>query len=140
VSSVLGVQVGDTCEFSKEVVEQDIIDFARTSGDNQPLHLDQDFAAKTRFGGRIAHGMLSAGYISALLGTRLAPNAIAIYLSQSLRFLRPVKVGDTVTVRGEVTAIDAEKRQVTVQTDCFNQDDKPVVTGEAVVMLDEVTK
>jgi 3-hydroxybutyryl-CoA dehydratase len=140
MSEVLGVKAGDVCEFSKEVVEQDIVDFARVSGDSQPLHLDEDFAAKSRFGGRIAHGMLSAGYISALLGTRLAPDAIAIYLSQSLRFLRPVKIGDTVTVRGEVRAVDPEKRTVTVQTDCFNQDGKPVVTGEAVVMLDEVAK
>lgn len=137
MSDVLGVKVGDTCEFSKEVVEQDIIDFSRVSGDSQPLHLDEDFAAKTRFGGRIAHGMLSAGYISALLGTRLAPGAIAIYLSQSLRFLRPVKIGDTITVRGEVKEVDAEKRFVTVQTDCFNQEGKPVISGEAVVMLDE---
>lgn len=137
MSDVLGVKVGDTCEFSKEVVEQDIIDFSRVSGDSQPLHLDEDFAAKTRFGGRIAHGMLSAGYISALLGTRLAPEAIAIYLSQSLRFLRPVKIGDTITVRGEVKEVDAEKRFVTVQTDCFNQEGKPVISGEAVVMLDE---
>ncbi|HET9201041.1 MAG TPA: MaoC family dehydratase [Dehalococcoidia bacterium] len=140
MSDVLGVKVGDTCEFSKEVVEQDIIDFSRVSGDSQPLHLDEDFAAKTRFGGRIAHGMLSAGYISALLGTRLAPEAIAIYLSQSLRFLRPVKIGDTITVRGEVKEVDAEKRFVTVQTDCFNQEGKPVISGEAVVMLDEAPR
>lgn len=140
MSEVLGVQVGDVCEFSREVVEQDIVDFARVSGDSQPLHLDEDFAAKSRFGGRIAHGMLSAGYISALLGTRLAPDAIAIYLSQSLRFLRPVKIGDTITVRGEVKSVDPEKRFVTVQTDCFNQEGKPVLSGEAVVMLDEVAK
>ncbi|MEX2236110.1 MAG: MaoC family dehydratase [Dehalococcoidia bacterium] len=135
---LLGLVVGDTREFSRQVGEQDLVDFARVSGDDQPLHLDPDFGKRTRFGGRIAHGMLSAGYISALLGTKLAPNAIAIYLSQSLRFVRPVRIGDTITVRGEVTAIDQEKRFVTVQTDCLNQEGKTVVTGEAVVMLDEV--
>jgi 3-hydroxybutyryl-CoA dehydratase len=133
-----GLAVGDVREFARKVTAADIEDFARVTGDNQPLHLDDEFAARTRFKSRIAHGMLSAGYISALLGTKLAPDTIAIYLSQSLRFLRPVKLGDTVTVRGEVKAIDTEKRFVSVQTDCFNQDGEAVVTGEAVVMLDEV--
>jgi 3-hydroxybutyryl-CoA dehydratase len=135
---VLGVNVGDTAEFTKTVSEQDIVDFARVTGDEQPLHLDDAHAAKTRFKRRIAHGMLSAGLISAALGTKLAPHATVVYLSQSLRFTRPVYPGDTVTARIEVTAIDPEKRFVTCSTDCLNQEGKPVLTGEATVLLDEL--
>ncbi|MPZ23875.1 MAG: (R)-hydratase [Dehalococcoidia bacterium] len=139
MTELYGVKIGDSHEMTRRVSEEDIQDFARVSGDDQPLHLDPDFAGKTRFKGRIAHGMLSAGYISAVIGTQLFPRGVAIYLSQQLRFLRPVKVGDTVTTRAEVKEIDAERRIVTLQTDCFNQDEKPVVTGEAAVMLDEVS-
>jgi len=137
--SILGVKVGDTAEVSKTVSEQDIVDFARVTGDEQPLHLDDSHAAKTRFKRRIAHGMLSAGLISAALGTKLAPQATVIYLSQSLRFLRPVYPGDTVTARVEVTAIDPEKRFVTCSTECVNQDGQSVLTGEATVLLDALS-
>ncbi len=136
MSDVLGVKVGDTAEFAKIVSEQDIVAFAEVTGDKQPLHLDEAYAAKTRFKRRLAHGMLSAGFISAALGTKLAPHATAIYLSQSLRFLRPVFPGDTITAKLEVTAIDAEKRFVTCKTECVNQDGQPVLTGEAQVLLD----
>ena len=108
------------------------------TGDKQPLHLDDSYAAKTRFKRRLAHGMLSAGLISAALGTKLAPHATVIYLSQSLRFQRPVFPGDTITAKIEVTAIDAEKRFVTCKTECLNQDGQPVLTGEAQVLLDPV--
>lgn len=134
--SVLGVKVGDTASFEKTVSDEDIVAFARVTGDEQPLHLDDAFAATTRFKRRIAHGMLSAGFISAALGTRLAPDAVVIYLSQSLRFLRPVYPGDTITAHLEVTAVDAEKSFVTCATECVNQDGTSVLTGEAVVMLD----
>ena len=87
---------------------------------------------------RIAHGMLSAGFISAALGTKLAPNCCVVYLSQSLRFLRPVKIGDTIKAVAYVKGIEHEKRQVTIETDCFNQKGDPVVKGEAVVLLDPV--
>jgi len=133
---VLGVKVGDTASFEKTVSEEDVVAFARVTGDEQPLHLDDSFAAKTRFKRRIAHGMLSAGFISAALGTRLAPDAIVIYLSQSLRFLRPVYPGDTITATLEVTSVDPEKRFVTCKTECVNQDGQPVLTGEATVLLD----
>jgi len=136
--SLLGIRVGDIAEFTKAVSETDIVAFAEVTGDNQPLHLDDAYAAKTRFKRRLAHGMLSAGFISAALGTKLAPHATVIYLSQSLRFLRPVFPGDTVTAKIEVTAIDAEKRFVTCKTECVNQDGKPVLTGEAQVLLDPV--
>ena len=136
--SVLGISVGDTASFEKQVTEDDIVAFARATGDEQPLHLDDAHAAKTRFKRRIAHGMLSAGYISAALGIKLAPHATVIYLNQSLRFLKPVFPGDTVTAKLEVTAIDAEKRFVTCSTECLNQDGDSVLTGEATVLLDEL--
>jgi 3-hydroxybutyryl-CoA dehydratase len=135
--NVLGIKVGDKASFSKAVTDQDIVAFANVTGDVNPLHLDEGYASKTRFKGRIAHGMLSAGYISAALGTKLAPNAVVVYMSQQLRFQRPVKIGDTITANCEVTAIQPERRFVTVKTDCVNQAGEEVVTGEAMVLLDE---
>ncbi len=134
--SVLGVKVGDTASFEKTVSEEDIVAFARATGDEQPLHLDDSYAAQTRFKRRVAHGMLSAGLISAALGTKLAPQATVVYLSQSLRFLRPVFPGDTVTAKLEVTSVDPERRFVTCSTECVNQDGESVLTGEARVLLD----
>ncbi len=137
--AVLGVKVGDRAEFEKMVTAEDEARFADCTGDMNPLHRDRDYAAKTRFGQCIAHGMLSAGFISAVLGTKLAPDCCVIYLSQSLRFLRPVKIGETIRAVAEVKGTDPEKRIVTVQTDCFNQDGEPVVKGEAVVLLDPLS-
>ena len=134
--SVLGVKVGDTASFEKTVTEEDIVSFANATGDQQPLHLDDAFAAKTRFKRRIAHGMLSAGLISAALGIKLAPHATVVYLSQTLRFLRPVFPGDTITAKLEVTAVDMERSFVTCSTECVNQDGTSVLTGEATVLLD----
>ena len=134
--TVLGVKVGDTASFTKTVSDEDIVAFARVTGDEQPLHLDDAFAAKTRFKRRVAHGMLSAGLISAALGTQLAPDAVVVYLSQSIRFLRPVFPGDTITAQLEVTSVDPEKRFVTCATECVNQDGTSVLTGDATVLLD----
>ncbi len=136
VEAVLGVKVGDRAEFEKMVTAEDVARFAECTGDTNPLHRDPDYAARTRFGQCIAHGMLSAGFISAVLGTKLAPDCCVIYLSQSLRFLRPVKIGETIRAVAEVKGTDVQKRMVTVQTDCFNQNGEPVVKGEAVVLLD----
>lgn len=130
------VQVGHKVTFSKTVTEDDVAGFARVSGDDQPLHLDDAFAARTRFKKRIAHGMLSAGFISAALGTRLAPGYVVIYLTQQLRFRLPVALGDTITADVEVTAIDETKNILTLRTDCLNQHGDAVVKGEATVMLD----
>jgi 3-hydroxybutyryl-CoA dehydratase len=135
---ILGVKVGDRAEFAKAVTSEDIALFAQVSGDTNPLHRDAEYAAKTRFGECIAHGMLTAGFISAALGTKLAPHCCVVYLSQSLRFLRPVKIGDTVKAVAFVKGIEPEKRIVTIETDCFNQNGDPVVKGEAVVLLDPV--
>jgi 3-hydroxybutyryl-CoA dehydratase len=134
--SDITIQVGDKAAFTKTVSQDDIVAFAKATGDDQPLHLDDAFAAKTRFGKRIAHGMLSAGFISAVLGTKLAPNNVVVYLSQQMRFRLPVAIGDTITAEAEVTAIDAEKRIVTVRSDCLNQNGEAVVKGEATVLLD----
>jgi 3-hydroxybutyryl-CoA dehydratase len=134
--SVVGVAPGHTAEFTKTVSDEDIAAFGTATGDEQPLHLDDAYAATTRFRRRIAHGMLSAGFISAALGTKLAPQATVIYLSQSLRFLRPVYPGDTVTAKLEVTSVEPDKRFVTCSTECVNQDGQTVVTGEATVLLD----
>lgn len=131
-------KVGDRAEFEKTVTAEDIDAFARVTGDTNPLHHDATYAAKTRFKEPIAHGMLNAGYISAVLGTKLAPSCCAVYVSQTLRFLRPVKVGDTIKAVAEVKGIEPEKRLYTIETDCFNQRGEPVVKGEAVVLLDPV--
>jgi 3-hydroxybutyryl-CoA dehydratase len=134
--SGLPVKVGDKATMTRTVTEDDVVMFARVTGDNQPLHLDEAWASKTRFKKRIAHGMLSAGFISAVLGTKLAPQAVVVYLSQQMRFRLPVAIGDTITAEAEVTALDEEKRIATVRTDCVNQNGEAVVKGEATVLLD----
>src|SRR6478609_5894253 len=126
------LSVGQSAQLVRTVTEADITAFADVTGDTNPVHLDADYAATTSFGERIAHGMLSAGYISAVLGTTL-PGPGAIYLSQSLAFKRPVKIGDEVTARVTVTAIDDAKARVTFATTCLVRG-KAVVDGEAVVM------
>jgi 3-hydroxybutyryl-CoA dehydratase len=131
-------RVGDRAEFEKTVTAEDIEAFARVTGDTNPLHRDAAYAAKTRFKEPIAHGMLSAGYISAVLGTKLAPSCCAVYVSQTLRFIRPVRIGDTIKAIAEVKGIEPEKRLYTIETDCFNQNGEPVVKGEAIVLLDPV--
>lgn len=135
--AVLGVEVGQKASFSKTVSEDDIAAFADITGDRNPLHLDGEYAARTRFKQRVAHGMISAGFVSAALGTKLAgPDVTVIYLSQNMRFQRPVFIGDTVTANVEVKSVDNEKRFVTVSTDCVNQEGESILTGEAVVLLD----
>ena len=133
----VSVHVGQQFTLSKTVTDQDIRDFAKISGDSQAVHLDMDYASKTRFGKRVAHGVITLSIVSAALGTRLAaPNETVIYVSQNLRFTRPVFVDDTVAVTLEVTAINTERRLVTVSTNCVNQRNEPLLTGEAVVLLD----
>lgn len=131
------VSIGQRASFTKTITEADISLFAGVTGDLNPLHVDKEFAKRTRFGERIAHGFLTAGLISAVLGTRL-PGPGSIYLSQSLTFQKPVKIGDTITAKVEVTAYHKEKRIVTLETKCLNQDSVVVLSGEAVVLLEEV--
>ena len=127
------LSLGQSVEISHVVTDADIRAFAAVSGDNNPVHLDEDYAAATPFKTRIAHGMLSAGYISAVLGTRL-PGPGAIYISQTMNFKRPVRIGDEVITRATVSAIDSEKARVTLATVC-EVAGKAVVEGEAVVMV-----
>ena len=127
------LEVGQTAEKRRTVTEADIAAFAGVTGDDNPLHLDEAYAAATPFKGRIAHGMLSAGYISAVLGTEL-PGPGAIYVSQTLNFRRPVRIGDAVTAEVKVAGIDAARGRVTFETACVVAG-KTVVDGEAVVMV-----
>lgn len=126
------LSIGQSEELTYTVTDEAIVKFAEVSGDDNPVHLDQAYAETTQFGGRIAHGMLSAGYISAVIGTRL-PGQGAIYLSQSLRFKRPVKIGDQVVAKATITGLDAERGRVTLETVC-TVGGKPVIEGEALVM------
>jgi 3-hydroxybutyryl-CoA dehydratase len=127
------LSVGQTAERTHVVGAADIEAFAAVSGDHNPVHMDEAFARTTAFGGRIAHGMLSAAYISAVLGNDL-PGPGAIYLSQSLRFRRPVKIGDPVVAKVTVKALDAAKGHATFETLCL-VNGKTVVDGEALIMV-----
>lgn len=124
---------GMSAVFSKTVTEADLLMFAGVSGDTNPLHLDEDFASRTMFASRIAHGMLTASLISTVLGTRL-PGPGAVYVSQNLRFLAPVRIGDTVVARAQVVDVVADKRRVRLATVCM-VGDKKVLDGEAVLMV-----
>ena len=118
---------------SRTVSEADILMFAGVSGDTNAVHLDQEFAASTMFGGRIAHGMLSAGLISAVFGTRL-PGPGSIYLSQTLKFKAPVKIGDTVVARVTVKELKTEKRRAVFSTVC-SVGSTVVLEGEAELLI-----
>lgn len=126
--------VGQSAALSKTVTEADVVAFAEITGDRNPVHLDAAVAAASQFGERIAHGMLTAGFISAVLAMEL-PGPGAVYLSQSLRFVRPVRFGDTVTTRVEVVEVLPTQRHLRLSTSCRNQQGKLVVDGEAVVLV-----
>lgn len=124
---------GMTASLERTVRQRDVARFAEVTGDRNPLHLDAEYAATTRFGEPIAHGILAAGYISAVIGTRL-PGLGTIYLSQELRFKGPVRIGDTVTARVTVTDIDHARRRVRLDTTCV-VGDRVVLEGEALVLV-----
>jgi 3-hydroxybutyryl-CoA dehydratase len=128
-------QVGQRATCRRAFSDEDVRAFAALSGDLNELHLDEVAAQRSRFGGRVVHGMLTASLISRLLGMDL-PGKGAIYLSQSLRFTAPVRIGDEVEAAVEVTAIDPVKRRLTLTTTVTGPDTKPVITGEALVMLE----
>ncbi len=125
--------VGMSAMFGKTVTEADIAAFAGVSGDTNPLHLHDGFAHTTRFGQRIAHGMLSGSFISTVVGTKL-PGPGSIYVSQTLSFTAPVSIGDTVTAICTITDINHERRRVTLKTQCLSGD-TVVIDGEAVVSV-----
>jgi 3-hydroxybutyryl-CoA dehydratase len=128
--SIRELKIGDSAQISKKIAETDINDFARVTGDFNPLHLDQAYAEKTIFKGRIAHGLLSMGLLSTILGNIL-PGHGTIYLSQEVKFLAPVRIGDTITARVEVIELLPEKNRAKFKTTCTNQDGKVVVDGVA---------
>jgi len=130
--SIDKLNVGQSARFSKTITETDIYLYAGISGDFNPAHVNEQYAAKTFFKTRIAHGMLTASFISTLIGTIL-PGPGSIYLRQELNFLAPVKIGDTVTAIAEVAEIIADKKRVRLKTWCINQDGTTVLDGEALV-------
>lgn len=129
------LHIGQQASFTKTVTESDVTTFASLIGDSNPIHVDAEHARKSRFGRRVAHGMFTAGLISAVLGNKL-PGPGAIYLSQQIEFIAPVFIGDTITTTVEVTAWRGEKGIVTLKTDAYNQSEQQVVTGKAVLLVD----
>lgn len=127
------ISVGQSAEMAKTISETDVYSFAGITGDFNPAHINEEYAKTTSFGTRIAHGMLSAGFISAVLGMKL-PGPGTIYLGQTVKFLAPVCIGDTITAIATVKEVIAEKNRVIITTSCVNQDGKEVLTGEATVL------
>jgi 3-hydroxybutyryl-CoA dehydratase len=130
----MDLKIGDSFLTSREVTDELIRKFAEVSGDYNPIHLDEEFAKSTRFGKRIAHGMLSGAFISAVLGYEFKERKI-VYLSQTMKFTAPVYIGDTVTATATVTNIREDRGIVTLQTICTNQHGETLVKGEAAVMI-----
>jgi 3-hydroxybutyryl-CoA dehydratase len=127
------LEPGMSAVFGKTITEADILMFAGASGDTNPVHMDEEFAAQTMFEGRIAHGLLVSSLISTVLGTRL-PGPGCIYVSQTLKFMAPVRPGDTVKARVTLTEVDKERKRVTCETLC-TVGDRTVVSGEAKLMV-----
>ena len=131
--SIHELKIGDSAQISKTITEADIELFARATGDLNPVHLDQAYSEKTMFKGRIAHGLLSVGLLSSILGNIL-PGHGTIYLSQEVKFLAPVRIGDIITAGVEVIELISEKNRAKFRTTCMNQDGKLVVDGIAWAM------
>lgn len=131
--SIEDLSVGMTARYARTVTETDVVLFAGISGDNNPVHMNEVYAARTMFKGRIVHGMLSASFLSTAIASKL-PGPGSIYLSQNLKFRAPVRAGDTVEARVTVTDIAPEKNRVSLHTVC-TVGDKVVIEGEALVMV-----
>lgn len=127
------LEIGMSECLGKTITEADILNFAGVSLDVNPLHLNEEYAKKTMFKGRIAHGIIGAGLISAVIGTKL-PGEGTIYLSQNLKFIAPVKIGDTITAKVEIVELNQEKKKVGLKTTCINQNGVLVIDGEAKVL------
>ena len=132
----LNIDEREIFEFTKTITAEDVEAFARVSGDTQPLHLDDAMAGKSRFKKRIAHGILTAGIISAAIGTKVAPGQVVIYMGQTLTFMAPVFLGDTVTAKLQAISINAPRRQVTLKASVVNQDGAEVLNGQSQVMIE----
>lgn len=126
--------IGQTASCSKTITETDIVTYAGLSGDFNPIHVDKEYAKKTRFGERIAHGLLSSSLLSQLLGVHL-PGKGAVYMEQSLKFKAPVFIGDTITATATVQEFIEEKNILKLLTECHNQNGQLVITGNAVMLV-----
>jgi acyl dehydratase len=129
----MNFKVGDTAEITKTIEQADVDAFAAVTGDHNPVHVDEEFAKTTRFGRRIAHGMLTASLISSVLANKL-PGEGSVYLGQTLQFVAPVFPGDEVTARVTVKEIREDKPILKLETICLNQRDEIVIRGEATVL------
>lgn len=127
--------VGQSATYTRQVTNADVMSFAKITGDFNPVHVDEEAAAKSRFGGRIAHGMLSAGLVSAAIANTL-PGPGAIYLGQTMKFTAPVRIDDTITVTLTITEL-LSKNRVKLSTVCRNQNGDMVLDGEATILMDE---
>jgi len=127
------LKVGDKASFTKTITETDVYNYAGVTGDFNPAHINESFAKDTMFKGRIAHGMIAAGLISTVLGTRL-PGPGCIYVSQDLKFTAPVYFGDTITATVEIEKLNVDKNRVILNTVCTNQKENVVLKGQAELM------
>lgn len=123
---------GDSASISKQITEEDVKLYSNLSLDTNPVHLDPEYASRTRFGRQVAHGLYVAGLISAVIGTKL-PGPGAIYANQTLKFLRPVYLGDTVTATATIATYDRDRGKMVLQTICKNQGGEDVLAGEAEI-------
>jgi 3-hydroxybutyryl-CoA dehydratase len=130
----MNFKVGDTFSKDREITDELIRRFAEVSGDYNPIHLDEEFAKTTRFGQRIAHGMLGGAFISGVLGYELNVRKI-VYMNQKMKFIAPVFIGDTITTTAKIINIREDKPIVTIETVCVNQTGETVIKGEAVLMM-----
>ncbi|MBV1914332.1 MAG: MaoC family dehydratase N-terminal domain-containing protein [Pseudomonadales bacterium] len=126
------LEIGQTASYEKTLTEREIILFAAASGDTNPIHMDEEYANGTPFGGRIAHGIWTASLISAAIAN-VMPGPGSIYLGQTLKFSRPVKIGDTITIQLEVTEKNEKRKRVSIQCSGSNQDGKQIISGVAEV-------
>lgn len=126
------LKIGDKAELTKRITDEDVLNFAEVSGDKNPIHLDESYAEKSMFGKRIAHGMLSASFISNVIGNQL-PGEGTIYIGQNLQFCKPVFIGDTIKTIVTVKSIDEVKGNLVLETLCLNQCNEIVIRGEAYV-------
>lgn len=133
LKTIQDIDVGDSHSFTKTVTDYDVYNFAGITGDMNPMHINHEFAKETVFGHRIAHGILSLGFISNVLGTKL-PGPGSIYISQSCNFMKPVFISDTITARVEVIKKDEVKNRIWLRTICTNQKGDLVLEGEAIMM------
>lgn len=134
MKSINDFKVGDIARSTREIIESDLVEFARLSGDSNPIHLDDVYAAKTVFKRRIAHGLFLGSFISALIASEM-PGEGAIYLKQSLSFKSPAFLNDVIVTEIEILELNEEKNSLLLKTTCKTNEDRVVIVGEALVKL-----